>query len=51
MSLSKKSIKDFKELYQKDYGIALDNGEDKIVAQNFFQLMKTVYKQIEGNNK
>jgi hypothetical protein len=51
MKLSQKSIQEFIDLYRKEYSIILDNGEAEIIAQNFFQLMKVVYRPLPKFNK
>lgn len=46
MTLSKKAIKEFQEMYKSDYGIDLEFEEAKKMAIAFMVQMSAVYKQI-----
>lgn len=48
--LPKKAIEQFKELYQKHYGIKLDDKEAEFRANNLFNLYKAVYIGPISNN-
>jgi len=43
MVLSDEAIKEFKEIYYKDYGIKLDDGEALELASRIFVMLKTVF--------
>lgn len=44
MTLDNKAIKDFQEIYQKDYGIKLEFSEAKKLANAFAIQMSSIYK-------
>jgi hypothetical protein len=46
MELSKKSIKEFQEIYHNDYGVVLSDEEAQEKASLFFRLMQNVYRPI-----
>ena len=47
MKLSNKAIKDFKDIYYKEYGIVLDNEKAKKIATKFFNMMRVFHKTNE----
>jgi len=46
MKLSKLAIKQFMEIYRKDYGVSLEIDTAEKIATNFFYLMKMAYKPL-----
>lgn len=49
MRLNKKALNDFKEIYEKDYGIILNDEEAQILANALFNQMTVVYRPIPKN--
>lgn len=47
MELSKKSIKEFKEIYRNDYGVVLGYEEAREKSLLLFKLMQSIYRPIE----
>lgn len=46
MRLPQEAINKFREIYRKDYGVALNDEQAIEIASSFFQLMKIAYKPI-----
>lgn len=49
MFLSNKAVQEFKEIYEKEFGEKLTDGEYRIRAENFLRLMALITKPIPKN--
>lgn len=49
MTLDKKAIEEFQEIYRNDYGINLEFGEAEKLAIAFFIQLSAIYKEIPIN--
>ena len=44
MKLSSKAIKEFKEIYYKEYGIVLNDEKIKKTAVKYFKMMQIIFR-------
>jgi len=51
MRLSKKAIKEFKEIYYKEFGKIISDEEAQEKGQSLLSLFKIIYRSIPVNNK
>jgi len=49
MSLSENAIKDFKEIYFKQYGKSIPDEEAQEIGQRLISLFRIIYRPISGN--
>ena len=45
MQISKEEIKEFKAIYEREFGEQIDWSEAEQMARDFFNLYETIYKQ------
>lgn len=50
MSLSDKAIKEFKEIYYKEYGKDISDEEAQEIGQRLISLFKIIYRPIPGKD-
>ncbi len=50
MGLSKKAIEEYKEIYKKEFGEEISDGEAQEQGENLIRLFKVIYRPIPGEN-
>ena len=50
MSLSNKAIKEFKEIYYREYGKTISDEEAQEIGQRLISLFKIIYRPIPGRD-
>ena len=50
MILSDEAIQEFKEIYKRDYGVDLSDGDAYEQAHRCFNMMQAIYRPIPGKD-
>jgi hypothetical protein len=51
MSLSKKAIEEFEEIYKKEFGEEISDTQARDMVENLIELFKIIYRPLLGNKK